>query len=145
YFRTGSIPTGLEGAEPGLRSLGSLAPAGLKWHSRRMSAHVTLVMCVHDQLGLTRACLDSLRATTEPFELVIMDNASSDGTRACFERFDYPFPLDYQRYETNDSVIVQLNRGWRRARTDVVCLLHNDTEMVEPQWLAQLVTALNEP
>jgi GT2 family glycosyltransferase len=110
-----------------------------------MSASTTLVMCVHGQLDLTRACLESLRATPEPFELVIVDNGSTDGTRAFFERFDYPFPLDYQRYETNESVITRFNLGWRRARTDVVCLLHNDSEMLEPQWLARLRASLAEP
>ncbi len=110
-----------------------------------MRARVSLVMCVHDQLALTRACLDSLRATTEPFELVLLDNGSTDGTRAFFERFAYAFPLHYRRSEENEPVIAQLNRGWRLAGTDVVCLLHNDTEMLDPGWLGRLLAALAEP
>jgi GT2 family glycosyltransferase len=109
------------------------------------SARVTVVMCVHNQLDLTRACLESLRATTEPFELVVVDSGSTDGTGAFVAGLDWPRPLHYERSDINPSVIGQLNRGWRRARTDVVCLLHNDTEMVEPRWLTRLLHALDEP
>jgi GT2 family glycosyltransferase len=102
-------------------------------------------MCVFNGLEDTRRCLDSLRATTEPFRLVVMDNGSTDGTREFFERGAYPFPLAYARSQANDGVIAALNRAWRLADTEVLCFLHNDTEMVEPGWLARLLAALSEP
>jgi len=37
-------------------------------------------MAVFNGLAHTRACLESLRATTEPFHLVVEDNGSTDGT-----------------------------------------------------------------
>jgi GT2 family glycosyltransferase len=101
-------------------------------------------MSVYNQLALTRACMESLRATTEPFRLVVIDNGSTDGTGEFFERFDYPFPLRFERNETNPSVIAALNHGWRYAETEFVCVLHNDTEMMEPAWLARLLAALQE-
>ena len=45
---------------------------------------ITVVLVVHNQLALTRACLASLRGTSEPFELAVVDNASTDGTDAFF-------------------------------------------------------------
>jgi GT2 family glycosyltransferase len=110
-----------------------------------MSARVTLAMCVFNQLALTRACMDSLRATTEPFRLVVVDNGSTDGTREFFERFEYPFPLRFDPSGTNESVIASLNRAWRQAETEFICLLHNDTEMLAPDWLSRLLAALGEP
>lgn len=110
-----------------------------------MNARLTVVMCVYNQLDLTRRCLESLRLTAEPFDLVVVDNGSTDGTPAFFAGLDWPRRLDYHRSDTNQSVIVQLNRGWRRARTEVVCLLHNDTEMLEPRWSTRLLDALREP
>ena len=109
-----------------------------------VSARVSVVMCVFNQLSLTRACMESLRATTEPFNLVVIDNGSTDGTREFFERFEYPFPLRYDPYGINTSVIASLNRAWRHAETDYVCLLHNDTEMVDSEWLSRLLAALQE-
>lgn len=110
-----------------------------------MSTRVSLVMCVYNQVALTRACLESLRATGEPFELVVIDNGSTDGTRELFERFPYPFPLRYDPAGDNRSVIAQLNRGWRLAKTEFVCFLHNDTELLEPAWLSRLLAALASP
>ena len=47
-------------------------------------------MIVHDRLAATRACLDSLRATDEPFALVVVDNGSTDETPRFFR--DVPSP-----------------------------------------------------
>ena len=102
-------------------------------------------MAVFNGLAHTRACLESLRATTEPFRLVVADNGSSDGTRDLLERFPYPYPLTATRSESNGNVIAALNRAWRLTDTEFVCLIHNDTEMVEPAWLSRLLGALAEP
>ncbi len=95
-------------------------------------------MSVFNQLALTRACLESLRATTEPFRLVVVDNGSTDDTPRFFERFDHPWPLRYERNSANHSVIAALNQAWRLSGTENVCVIHNDTELVEPTWLAGL-------
>ena len=42
-------------------------------------------------------------------------------------------------------MIAALNRAWRLTDTEFVCLIHNDTEMVEPAWLSRLLAALAEP
>ncbi len=110
-----------------------------------MSARVTLVLSVFNQLALTRACMESLRASTEPFRLVVIDNGSTDGTREFFERFAYPFPLRYDHYGVNTSVIASLNRAWRQAETEFICLMHNDTLMVTPDWLARLLAPFADP
>jgi len=102
-------------------------------------------MAVFNGLAHTRACLESLRTTTEPFRLVVADNGSSDGTRELLDRFPYPYPLTAVRSESNGNVIAALNRAWRLTDTKFVCLIHNDTEMVEPAWLSRLLAALAEP
>ena len=41
----------------------------------------SIVIVTHNQLDYTRQCLDSLRLLTdEPYELIVVDNASTDGT-----------------------------------------------------------------
>ncbi|MBI2555019.1 MAG: glycosyltransferase family 2 protein [Candidatus Rokubacteria bacterium] len=103
---------------------------------------VSLVMAVFNQLPLTRACLESLRPTTVPFELVVVDNGSTDGTAEFVRQFPYPFPFRHHRNGENLGVIRALNQGWRLAPGEVVCFLHNDTEMREPRWLERLIAAL---
>ena len=99
---------------------------------------------MHNQEALTRACLDSLRPTTVPFELCVLDNGSSDGTEAYFRRFALPYPLRYSRNAANVGLISALNQGARLADGEVVCFLHNDTEMREPAWLERLQAALGD-
>lgn len=106
---------------------------------------VTLVMSVFGRLEVTRACLDSLRSTTEPFRLAIVDNGSTDETPRFLERFPYPYPLRFERHATNQPVIVALNQAWRLAETEFICILHNDTEMLEPTWLTRLLAPLADP
>ena len=102
-------------------------------------------MAVFNGLAHTRACLESLRATTEPFHLVVTDNGSSDGTPEFLDRFPYPYPLTTIRNDASVNIIGALNRAWRLTDTEFVCLIHNDTEMVEPEWLSRLLAALAEP
>jgi GT2 family glycosyltransferase len=108
-----------------------------------MAASVILV--VHNRLALTRACLESLRPTTAPFDLCVVDNASTDGTEAYFRDFPLPYPLTYRRNDANVGLIRALNQGAASAGGDVLCFLHNDTEMREPRWLERLVAALDSP
>jgi GT2 family glycosyltransferase len=102
-------------------------------------------MVVHGGLAVTRTCLESLRATTEPFSLAVVDNGSPDDTPAFFREFPYPLDLRYLRNDTNASVLAAYNQAWRLAETDFVCLLHNDTEMLMPDWLERLLAPHAQP
>jgi GT2 family glycosyltransferase/Flp pilus assembly protein TadD/MoaA/NifB/PqqE/SkfB family radical SAM enzyme len=43
---------------------------------------VSIIILVHNQLEYTRKCLDSIfNCTHEPFELIVVDNGSTDGTK----------------------------------------------------------------
>lgn len=105
---------------------------------------VSVVLVVYNQLALTRACLESLRQTTLPFELCVVDNGSSDGTEPYFRRLPtFATPLRYERNAENVGLIRALNAGARLATGQYVCFLHNDTEMREPEWLARLRAAVD--
>lgn len=100
-------------------------------------------MAVFNRLPLTRRCLESLRPTTIAFELVVVDNGSTDGTSDFFQSFSSPYPLRYHRNPDNLGLIKALNQGWRLTGGEFVCFLHNDTEMQEPRWLERLMHALD--
>ena len=106
---------------------------------------ISVVMVVHNQLALTRACLESLRGTSEPFELCVVDNASTDGTEEFLRTAALPVARRYHRNADNVGLIRALNQGAALAGGDVLCFLHNDTEMRDVRWLARLRAALEEP
>ena len=102
-------------------------------------------MVVRGGLELTRVCLESLRATTEPFALAVVDNASPDDTPAFFSQLAYRFPVRYQRNADRTPILAAYNQAWRLADTEYVCLLHHDTEMLEPTWLTRLLMPHERP
>ena len=79
-----------------------------------------------------------------PFELCVVDNGSSDGTQTYFRSLTLPTSLRYQRNDDNAGLIRALNQGARLATGDVLCFLHNDTELREPAWLERLTAALDD-
>jgi len=105
----------------------------------------TVVLVLHNQLALTRACLDSLRTTSTPLALHVIDNGSTDGTEAYLCESRWPWPIGYARNADNAGLIRALNQGGRAVETEFVCFLHNDTEMREPEWLARLEVAATAP
>ncbi len=87
-------------------------------------------------------CMEALRRQTHrDFEVVIVDNGSTDGSQT-FLRENYPevrlIELDY-----NSGFSVAVNLGIAQSTGELVAVLNNDTE-VEPQWLAELCRALAE-
>lgn len=103
---------------------------------------VSVILIVHNQSALTRACVESLQRTRRPFELCVVDNASRDETASYFADWAGAPPLRYRRNAENVGLIRALNQGARLAGGDRLCFLHNDTEMLDPSWLDKLDEAL---
>lgn len=89
---------------------------------------------------LLAAALESLEAQTfRPFEVIVVDNGSTDGT---VDRLAPAHPeVRWVRFSENRGFAAAVNAGIRAARADIVALLNNDTE-AEPGWLGALVDAL---
>ncbi len=86
-------------------------------------------------------CLDSLRAQTQPaIEIIIVDNASSDGSQQ-FVKTAYS-EMRLIEMPQNRGFTGACNRGMREAAGEFVALLNNDTE-VEKDWAAQVIQALD--
>jgi GT2 family glycosyltransferase len=102
----------------------------------------SVVLVVHNQPALTRACVESLQATRGPFELCIVDNASGDETVDYLDRLARGAPLRYRRNEDNVGLIRALNQGADLATGELLCFLHNDTEVRDPRWLESLQGAV---
>jgi GT2 family glycosyltransferase len=102
----------------------------------------SVVLVVYNQPALTRACVESLQATRDPFELCVVDNASDEATVDYLDRLARSVPLRYLRNEENVGLIRALNQGARLATGDLLCFLHNDTELRDPRWLERLQGAV---
>ncbi|MGH2543541.1 MAG: glycosyltransferase family 2 protein, partial [Ardenticatenaceae bacterium] len=86
------------------------------------------------------SCLPSLaRQSYKPFEIVVVDNGSSDGTVAWLGR-EWP-EVRALALPANRGFTSGINAGIAVARGELIALLNNDTE-AEPDWLEQLVAVI---
>lgn len=86
-------------------------------------------------------CLDCLsRQTFQDFEIIIVDNGSTDSGMMVLEQAYPQFTLRTERYPTNLGFAAANNIGARLANGKWLVLLNADA-FPEPTWLEKLVTA----
>ncbi len=104
-----------------------------------------MVVVTWNRRDLLRACLQSLgrQKFEQPFEVIVVDNGSDDGSpeMASQEFSSHPaFRLRLIRNQENRGFCAGNNQGFAESATEFVALLNNDAE-AEPDWLAELVRA----
>lgn len=99
----------------------------------------SIVSCAHNQLPFTQLFVDSVtRCTDHPYELILVDNASTDGTAEFLAgRPD----VRVERNAENLGVAGGWNQGLRLARGDYLAVCNNDI-VVTPGWLSRLIEVL---
>jgi GT2 family glycosyltransferase len=96
---------------------------------------VTVVVVTWQGAHLLGPCLESLERQTLPHEVVVVDNASTDGTPDVLAA--HP-AVRVVRTSTNLGFAGGAQRGLEAARGEWVAFLNNDA-VAEPGWLAALV------
>jgi len=107
---------------------------------------VGVVVVNWNRKELLRACLDSLaRQTHNSFEVVVVDNGSTDDSAALVEEMakTYPVSLRLIANSANMGFCAANNQGIFSTNTELVALLNNDAE-AEPGWLEALEGAFRQ-
>lgn len=109
---------------------------------------VTLIIPTHNAVGLLRQCVESIIARTAypRYEILVIDNRSDDPAALAYlrdlarhdnirvERDERPF-----NYSAINNAAVRLARG------TVVALLNNDVEVINGDWLDEMVSHAMRP
>ena len=104
-----------------------------------MNPELSAIVCTLNQAGYLRKVLGSLRAQTLPreaYEVIVVDNGSTDATRPTVESFADMGNLLYV-FDPVPGLSHARNTGWRRARGEIVAYLDDDA-VAGPDWLARL-------
>lgn len=129
-----TVRTVLEGPAPSFAARPRIAP------------QASVIVVTHDNLVFARLCLESLLAATDgAYEVIIVDNASTDGTREYLSRLSASDGRVHTVLnDSNRGFAPACNQGLRLARGDVLVLLNDDT-VVTPGWLRRLTVRLEDP
>ena len=113
---------------------------------------VTIIIPTKNQAKLLKACIESLRKTTyQNYQVFVIDNESDES-----ETLEYLASLkDLYLGEANISVIPIANTDGKfnfaainnraveliskNAKTEYILFLNNDTEIISPHWLSQMM------
>jgi GT2 family glycosyltransferase len=107
---------------------------------------VTIVIPTRDGLSLLQACIESIRERTRypRYEIVVVDNASTrpgtlrylDALREGATVLHDPLPFNFSRIN---------NLAARAARGEVLAFVNDDVEVIDPDWLRELVSQAVRP
>jgi glycosyltransferase involved in cell wall biosynthesis len=96
-----------------------------------------IIPCYNEQKALSR-CLKALKAQSiVPFEIIVVDNNSTDDTAAVAKSFKVRVIK-----EKTQGVIAARNRGMHAARGDILARIDADTE-VSKDWVAAIIQTFN--
>ncbi|MGG0814878.1 glycosyltransferase family 2 protein [Paenibacillus alvei] len=101
----------------------------------------SIIIPTYNQVDVLEQCVDSIRAYTEvPYEIIVVDNASTDGTSAFLNKKSGQFR--FYIHEKVRGFAGAVNTGLMMSKGTSICILNPDT-FVTSNWLTNMLACLN--
>lgn len=103
---------------------------------------ISIILCTHNRVDYLRTAIASIieqGETVQPYELLLVDNCSSDGTPDLGKALAGRGQLRYL-HEPQLGLCYARNCGWREARGEFVAYFDDDA-IAEPGWIDAIATA----
>jgi glycosyltransferase involved in cell wall biosynthesis len=107
---------------------------------------ISVILCTRNRAALLRKALESLASQDMPrdaFEIILVDNASSDATREVAHAYEGGARLRYV-LEERIGLCIARNTGWRAARGEIVAYFDDDA-IAAPGWVRAVDRAFSRP
>ncbi len=108
---------------------------------------VSLIIPTRNGVDVLRTCLQSLERTRYPHrEIVIIDNQSDDpATLAYLASLKRQGRITLLHYDAEFNYAHMHNWAVPQCSGEFLCLLNNDTEVIAPDWLTEMVAHAQRP
>lgn len=106
---------------------------------------VSIIIPTRDRLDLLMPCVQSVLELTQyqRFELLIVDNQSEEqATLDYFNHISQDHRINVIHFDHAFNYSAMNNFAATQAKGSLLCLLNNDTKVLEPNWLSEMVGAL---
>ena len=107
-----------------------------------MSTRISTIICTLNRAAYLQRAIQSLVDQTLPkeqYEIIVVDNGSTDNTKAVVEGFEHFENLRYI-YEPIMGLSQARNTGWQNAHGEYIAYLDDDA-IACPEWLEKIVEA----
>ncbi|MBC2600450.1 glycosyltransferase [Puniceicoccus vermicola] len=113
-------------------------------NSRAEAPAVSIITALYNRLDLTRTFLDELAQTLReiPYEVILVDDGSTDGTREFLRELDRP-EVRVLLNEENLGFAGSNNRGAAEAKAPILAFLNNDL-VLRPGWIEPMIDCLDD-
>ncbi len=102
---------------------------------------ISIVIPVYNEAAHLAACLEAIAAQSlKPYEVIVVDNNSTDNSRLVAERFPFVRVIT----EPQQGRVHARNRGFNAARGDIIARIDGDT-VLPSDWLEQIADFYAEP
>lgn len=110
-----------------------------------MFPKVSILIPAFNQLEYTKGCINSLLATMSqvrtPYEIIVCDNASTDGTKEYLDKLAESGLIKVIHNTENAGFPKATNQMAALARGEYLCLLNNDTVLTK-DWIEKLLRCI---
>ena len=129
----------------------------LRWALPDPAPTVSIIIPTHNGLSVLRPCLESLQSSTYPgpVEVLVIDNNSNDlatltyleALPAAIDRPHNGPPIQYRvlPYPGRFNYSAINNYAVEKCASEIVVLLNNDTSVISPDWLEEMVSLAMRP
>lgn len=120
----------------------------IRYELPKVNPLVTIIIPTRDQPALLRKCIESIfRNTHYPkWEIIVIDNRSTDENALHYlQQLSHKDPVTVLRYDHPFNYSAINNYAIRHARGEVLCLLNNDTQVITPEWIEEMLGVLLQP
>lgn len=106
---------------------------------------ITVIICTHNREQFLGSCLKSLYQQTLPqeeYEVLVVDNASTDRTKAVCEEY-LPHENFCYIFEAIPGLSQARNTGWQHGQGRYIAFIDDDATAV-PDWLEKILVSFQE-